>query len=173
MNSLSRDLLNKDVRRNKKYEDVVNLLVNGSLGADNNVTAEKKIFTYIKDLMIFAAMVGKKHERTEAVEKENVGISLQTYAGSGSKNAPSDQHYIIFMFGLLNYKDMNLLRDENVDQSIRIFEEYANGGLGLIKEWLIEYSWESVRLLDKILEESSTLNETKGIQVEENPFSYI
>jgi dnd system-associated protein 4 len=168
MDSLAREIINKDVRRNKKYEDVVNILVNGSLHSGSN-SSEKKIFNYIKDLIIFAAMVGKKYERKENVERENVGITLGTFSGGGGKGTNVDQHNIIFMFGLLIYKDMNYMRDSKVDQCIKIFEEYSNGGLGLIQEWLVESGWNSLCLLDKILDELNK-DSTVGIEVIDNPF---
>lgn len=168
MNSLSREILTKDVRRNREYEDVVNILVHGALEGGGG-QSDKRIFSYIKDLMIFAAMVGKKYERTQSVSKENIGITLQTYSGVSSKNSISDQQNIIFMFGLLTYKDMNKIRDENIDDCIKVFEEYCNGGLSLIKEWLIASGWNSLCLIEKILDESM-VNSSDEIQVSDNPF---
>lgn len=168
MISLSRDISNKDVRRNKKYEDVVNILVNGRL-SNNTQAPGKKVFNYIKDLMVFAAMVGKRHERRESVEKDNIGITLHTYSGDGGRNSITDQHNIIFMFGLLYYKDMNYLRNEKIDESIKLFEEYSNGGLSLIKEWLIESSWDSLCILEKIHDQASE-EKPSGITIKENPF---
>ncbi|MCP4987627.1 MAG: hypothetical protein GY928_16675 [Colwellia sp.] len=168
MDSLSREIISKDVRRNKKYEDVVNILVNGALHKESN-SPEKKIFNYIKDLIIFAAMVGKKYERKEKVERDNIGIILGTFAGGGGKGSSVDQHNIIFMFGLLTYKDMSYMKDANVGECINIFEEYSNGGLGLIKEWLVESGWNSLVLLDKILDELNKDSST-GIEVIDNPF---
>ena len=167
MHSLSREIINKDVRRNKKYEDVVNILVNGVL--EGGRSTNKKIFNYIKDLVIFAAMVGKKYERKEIVEKENIGITLNTFSGGGGRGSNVDQHNIVFMFGLLTFKDMKYLRDDMVDESIRIFEEYSNGGLGLIKEWLIESGWNPLCLLDKILDELSEGSDS-SIEISSNPF---
>ncbi len=168
MDVLSREIINKDVRRNKKYEDVVNILVNGALDGGSN--SNKKIINYIKDLIIFAAMVGKKNERKEQVEKDNIGITLTTFSGGSGKGSSVDQHNIIFMFGLLTFKDMNYMRDEKVDESIKIFEEYSNGGLGLIQEWLVESGWNSLSLLDKIQDELNK-DSNAGITVDENPFS--
>jgi len=168
MDSLAREIINKDVRRNKKYDDVVNLLVNG-VRDEGNYSDNKKIFNYIKDLIIFSAMVGKKFERKEEVNKENIGITLNTFSGGGGKGSNVDQHNIIFMFGLLTYKDMKYMRDDKVDESIKIFEEYSNGGLGLIKEWLIESSWNSLCLLDKILDELNK-NSSSHIEITDNPF---
>ena len=166
--SVSMEIYNKNIKRNNKYNDVVNLLVYGSLNETKDVN--KKIFNDIKDLIIFSAMIGKKHERKESVEKDNTGIILGTFSGAGSsKGSRVDQHNIIFMFGLLTFKDMNYMRDKNIDKTIDIFEQYSNGGLQIIKEWLIESSWNSLALLDKILDEIQS-DSSAGIEIEDNPF---
>lgn len=111
-------------------------------------------------------MIGKKHERKESVEKDNTGIILGTFSGAGSgKGSRVDRHNIIFMLGLLTFKDMNYMRDKTID----IFEQYSNGGLQIIKEWLIDSSWNSLALLDKILDEINS-DSSAGIDIEDNPF---
>lgn len=169
MSALNIDLYNKNVRRNNKYKEVVELLVFGSLDGKKNL--DKKIFDNIKDLIVFAAMVGKKLEKEEEVNsKENTAIVLGTFSGSGSsKGSRVDQHNIIFMFGLLSYKDMNYMRDEHVAEVIDVFERYSNGGLSIIKDWLIESAWNPLIILEKMTDIINT-SQTDGIVVEENPF---
>jgi dnd system-associated protein 4 len=169
--SLTRDIKGKNVRRNDKYKDVVSLLVYGDIEGEGK--SEKVIFNAIKDLIVFSAMVGKKYERMEDVDgKNSTGIILDTFAGSstgGSKGSRVDQHNLIFMFGLLHFKDVNYLRDENVNSVIDVFEKYSNGGLGLIRDWLVESGWNSLVLLDKISDEIGNGVEG-GIVIEESPF---
>ena len=169
MSSLNTELYNKNVRRNNKYKEVVDLLVWGSLDGHKNVN--KKIFDNIKDLIVFAAMVGKKNEKKESVEsKSNTAIVLGTFSGSGNlRGSRVDQHNIIFMFGLLTHKDMNYMRDEHVNDVISIFEDYSNGGLSIIKDWLVESAWNPLIILEKITDELNS-GETAGIDVEDNPF---
>ncbi len=168
MSSLNTDLYNKNIRRNDKYKEVVDLLVYGSL--DGRKNSDKKIFDNIKDLIVFSAMVGKKAEKKESVEKDNTAIVLGTFSGSGSsKGSRVDQHNIIFMFGLLTHKDMNYMRDEHIADVISIFEEYSNGGLNVIKDWLVESAWNPLVILEKMTDELNLANDA-GIDVEENPF---
>lgn len=116
-------------------------------------------------------MVGKKFNCKESVEKEAIGITMSTFAGSGqSKDSKSDQHNIIFMFGLLEFKDMNFIRDEKVHESVKLFEEYSNGGLSIIQGWLIESKWNPMVLLDKIQDEISKGVDVVALDVEYNPF---
>tara|TARA_R110002072_G_scaffold301164_3_gene480309 strand:+ start:94253 stop:94765 length:513 start_codon:yes stop_codon:yes gene_type:complete len=154
MGSLSKEIATKEVRRNNKYNVLVNLLVFGSLDGDESFKGQR-VFPYIKDLIIFAAMVGKRFNVQEEVERENTKIILGTFEGSAgsSRETRIDQHNIIFMFGLSVLRDMKYLRDENVDEVIEVFERYSNGGLGIIYEWLRDAAWNPMVLLDKMVDE--------------------
>lgn len=170
MSHLSKELQSKEVRRNNKYNHVVNLLVYGGVDEANAVKGPKT-FPYIKDLIVFAAMVGKKYNVQEDVEKESTKITLGTFEGvsGGSKDSLVDQHNIIFMFGLSVLRDMKYMRDEYVDDVIDVFEKFSNGGLSVIEGWLSEKAWNPMALLDKIVDEVSEQgsgNETEVI----NPF---
>lgn len=166
---LSREILNKSVHRNNHYNDVVNLLVNGTL-ADSASPVKTRIFNDIKDLIIFAAFVGEYFQIKEEVDSKNsTGITMFTFAGSGSgKDSRIDQHNIIFMMSLLSHEDMNMIRDENVNIAIDLFEKFSNGGLGKIKSWLIDAAWNPMVLLDRIIDELPS--DTMGKLPEDNPF---
>jgi|TARA_A200000159_G_C7337089_1_gene345552 dnd system-associated protein 4 len=169
MSKLNSELYNKQVRRNNKYKNVVDLLCFANINGKK--AAEYKIFDNIKDLIVFAAMVGKKFEKTEEVEsKNNTSIVLGTFSGSGStKNSRVDQHNIIFMFGLLIHKDMKYLRDENIGECISLFEKYSNGGLSIIHDWLNQATWRVDILIEKISDHLPL--DTVGLDLDENPFS--
>lgn len=151
---LSNDLLTKAVRRNNHYNDVVSILVNGTLSGEFN-SNKIKIFNNIKDVIVFAAFVGEYFDIKEMVNsKDSTGITLQTFGGSGSgKDSNIDQHNLIFMMSLLTHEDMNMIRDEKVNEAIELFELYSNGGLSKIKSWLVSAAWNPMILLDKIIEE--------------------
>jgi len=168
MSKLNSELYNKQVRRNNKYKNVIDLLYHGSL--DGNKKSGNKVFDNIKDLIIFAAMIGKKYEKTENVDtKNNTPIILGTFSGSGStKNSRVDQHNIIFMFGLLINKDMKYLKDEHVGECIDLFEKYSNGGLSIIQDWLIQSTWNIDIIIDKISEQFP--KDDVGIDISDNPF---
>jgi dnd system-associated protein 4 len=169
-NYLSRDIANVNVKRNNKYQKMINLLVYGD-SEEGVRKKENQIFPHIKDLIIFAAMVGKNFNCKEILEKETTGITIATFAGSGqTKDSKSDQHNIIFMFGLLEFKDMNFIRDEKIHESVKLFEEYSNGGLSIIQGWLIESKWNPMILLDKIQDEIVKSIAVAGLEVEYNPF---
>lgn len=167
---LSKDIANVYVKRNNKYQKVVNLLVYGD-SEEGVRNKDKQIFGHIKDLVVFAAMVGKKLNIKEPLSKENTGITISTFAGSSNtSNSRRDLHNIVFLFGLIEFKDMKYLRDDNIHESVKVFEEYSNGGLSQIESWLIESKWNPMVLLDKISDIVSELRDLKGIDVSRNPF---
>jgi dnd system-associated protein 4 len=170
MTSLSKELANKEVRRNNKYNAVVNLLVYGEIDGDESFRGQK-IFPYIKDLIIFSAMVGKRYNAEEEVEKDNTKIILGTFEGGVGSNRDTklDQHNIIFMFGLSTLRDMKYMRDENVDELIQIFERYSNGGLAIIFSWIRDAAWNPLVLLDKIVDELKASQKTLTTEIS-NPF---
>jgi hypothetical protein len=167
--SINPEIWNKNIRRNDKYRDVINLLVYGTL--NETTTSQYKIFNDIKDLIIFSAMVGKRFDRKEKVDPNlSTGIIMGTFSGSGSsKGSRVDQHNVIFMFGLLIFRDMNYLRDDKINQVIDVFEQYSNGGLQIIKEWLVESGWNPLCLIDHILDQLQS-DVPSGIEIEQNPF---
>lgn len=170
MSFLSKELQSKEVRRNNKYNHVVNLLVYGSLDEDSAGKVQKT-FPYIKDLIIFAAMVGKRYNAQEEVEKESTKIVLGTFEGmsGGGRDSLVDQHNIIFMFGLSVLRDMKYMRDENIDEVIQVFERFSNGGLAIIESWLKDAAWNPMVLLDKIVDEINSSSQADEGDVV-NPF---
>ena len=166
--SITPEIAKKNVKRNKKYDDVINLLWLQGEGGNR----DDKIFNNIKDIIIFAAMVGKKNEMRESLSKADdvQGILLETFSGAGSmRDSRVDQHNILFMFSLLLHKDMNYMRDEKIDEIIAEFEEYSNGGLSIIQGWLAESASNPLCILDEMISIVSPKEEV-GVSVKRNPF---
>lgn len=164
--SLTDEIRLKEVKRNAKYRPVIDYLWVRGVGPP-----EGKVFTDIKDIVVFAAMVGKRFERRESLEKNPDGITLLTFggAGSGAKDNRVDQHNIIFMLSVLNKKNMECLRDESIEETIREFEEYANGGLSIIEGWLEASAWNPLCILDEMVTLAKQ-DATLGLDVPVNPF---
>ena len=166
--TLTPEIRGKQVRRNKAYEDVINLLWIGSKSGNK----QEKVFNDIKDIIVFAAMVGKKFEKREAVSKDNQGILLDTFAGGGSmRDSRVDQHNILFMFAMLNHQDMDYMRDEKIDEVIDEFEQYSNGGLNLMQSWIAQSAYDPLCLLEKMIDQISKSSSDTGMIVEDNPFA--
>lgn len=112
------------VRRERIHEPLVTQLCS-SKGGDN------PIFTYNKDLMLFAAMVGHSLGKRKELASDTISIILETYA-SDQKDA------FIYLIALMEEKDATILKDENLLSAIKVFEEYCNAGLYEIKLWIDE-----------------------------------
>lgn len=126
-----------EVLRNRKYDSLVEILC-----TERNPITNKAIFTYIKDLMTFAAMVGYTHDEQEDVEEGAIKIVLQTYA-TDSKDS------FIYMLALMEQKKIDeqggtaengshILKNENIRKAVKPFERYCNGGLKVIKQWFYD-----------------------------------
>ena len=112
---------NIHIYRDNKYQHIVKKLVEDR---------ESSIFTYIKDLMVFAAMIGHCFNKRLPLESYTnaTSIILGTYAST------EDDGFIYFI-ALMENKNATCLKDQNLLQSVKIFEEYCNGGLDLINDW--------------------------------------
>ncbi|MGJ8674324.1 MAG: DNA phosphorothioation-associated protein 4 [Pseudoalteromonas sp.] len=127
------------VKRDRANEPLVDKLCTSKNG-------HKPIFTYIKDLMVFAAMIGYSKGQRRKLGSDVVSIILETYA-SDQKDA------FIYLLALITEKNGICLKDENLPKSIIIFEEYCNAGLEEIQMWFDENPGDHIgvdTLADKI-----------------------
>lgn len=135
------------VKRERQHEALISRLTL------NN----KSIFVYLKDLMVFAAMVGHDLKVKRQLKGETIEIILDTYA-SDQKDG------FIYLLALIEKKDGLVLKDENLRQSVQIFEEYCNAGLYEITNWLDENPGDPIgidTLLNKIFAKLVE-NDTQG-----------
>lgn len=110
---------NIQINRDRKHENLVHHLV------ENPNTA---IFNFNKDLMVFAAMLGYHYGIKRPLLSDTIQIVLQTY------HSTEDDGYI-YLLALLENKNATCLKNENLIESKKIFEEYCNGGLELLQDW--------------------------------------
>jgi len=144
------------VKRDRTNEPLVEKLCSDKDG-------NKPVFTYIKDLMVFASMVGYSKGRRKPLGSDGVSIILETYA-SDQKDA------FIYLLALMTEKNGSSLKDESLPASIKIFEEYCNAGLEEIQLWLDENPGDNAgidTLANKIFEQV-IVNE-KSQKVVDNP----
>jgi len=112
------------VKRDRVNEPLVDKLC-------SNKNGNKPVFTYIKDLMVFASMVGYSKGKRKPLSSDGISIILETYA-SDQKDS------FIYLLALMTEKNGACLKDDNLTASIKIFEEYCNAGLEEIQLWLDE-----------------------------------
>jgi dnd system-associated protein 4 len=113
------DWRNRNVYRDRKHEHLVKFLV------EDKDTA---IFDFNKELMVFAAMVGYCFNVKKHLSSDKIQISLGTYASS-------EDDGFIYLLALMEQRDAICLKESHIQDSIKFFEEYCNGGLDLINDW--------------------------------------
>jgi dnd system-associated protein 4 len=124
----------RNVYWSSEYEDLVNFLtgIRASDRADERA-AESKIFELNVHVIVFAAIVGVLEGRHgKEISGTRKEINSATFEGQQLDD-------YIFLVALLSEEDVNLnfFRDEaGEERALRVFEAYANGGLGFLMEKL-------------------------------------
>ena len=112
--SLSADIR---IRRPQRHEVLVKQLV------------DERVFDKIRDVLLFAASIGFANQRRTAFDKSGEQIRYETVT------EPAYADALINMVAVLeNETDPEVLGPDRLADRIRVFEEFANGGLDLIQE---------------------------------------
>ena len=167
--TLSLQVRNKAVSYDIRHELMINRLCNNVTKDDKS--AVYKVFTDFKDLMVFAAMVGKKYDKFKPCGKnKKKSIVLSTYEAKSNTDAQEHQHVMMYLLQLSkNNQDFTDLKEDNIDKVIATFEGYCGGGLEMMDKWLARSAFDPEVLLAEminILPEGSP-TEIKDIK---NPF---
>jgi len=91
----------------------------------------QKIFPTIRELMVFAAMVGFHYGKKSTVEEKGNEIPQRIFETNESDG-------YIYLCAIQNQKDGEIFRSQNENECWRIFETYANSGLEIIDNWLLD-----------------------------------
>ena len=142
------------VKRDRRFEPLVERLC-------TNKDGHKQVFKYNKDLMVFAAVIGYSLEKRKRLDGDGISIILDTYS-TDRKDA------FIYLIALIVKRNGSILKDENLLDAIKIFEEYCNAGLEEIQLWLDENPKDHIgidtlfnKVYDQVIKnESSNKNET-------------
>ena len=91
------------------------------------------IFREIWRLLLFAAQIGWKSGKSEPLKTIDTGKGIDQATFGNSSSWPG----ILYLMGLAESGDSQILegRSESEDQKIQLFQEYANGGLELLREF--------------------------------------
>lgn len=121
--------LPRDVNLPEEYSSLLKLLV-------------PKPFKTHKSLACFCAFLGfSLHERKTLTKKYENAIKATTF------DSNNDADYVM-LIGVAEKKDISILspahkepKSENKEDSdyVKIFEEYAHGGMSIIANWLAKY----------------------------------
>lgn len=119
------------VYRDSRYEHLVSKFASSENG-------KKKIFSTNKDMMTFCALLGFEKDLFHSIEPsaKKISISLETYANT------RDDAYI-YLLALAKEPILDILKTENLNKVIKVFEGYCNAGLKVLDEWNMKHSGDS------------------------------
>jgi dnd system-associated protein 4 len=117
--------ISNSIHRSKIYENTLQ-----TLGGPN-----AKLFQTLRDALSFSAALGYREGRRLKLDEKagREDIQAQIYNGNDAVD-------LIFAIALAEAKSAEILKPSNEKDCIQIFEEYANGGLALITEWIERYA---------------------------------
>ena len=145
---LRKAIMSNDVRKPKQYETMLFDLSQ----------SDKKIFLSYKDMLVFSACLGFAKGIKKTFEKAPESVGMHIFKGEFDEA-------VFQCIGLCETKDPAIMSDDNLGERIRLFEEYAAGGLEIIKsriyggpeDWdsalvglIIEYESDEKKILDDI-----------------------
>ncbi|CAH6804723.1 conserved hypothetical protein [Vibrio chagasii] len=115
------------VYRDSRFESLESKLCTNKGSTDPNS------FGAIKDLMVFAALVGFQLGKYEPLndKSRSTSILLETYASTNKDS-------YIYLIALSKEPSLDILKNEQLRKAISIFEGYCNGGLKHIDSWLMK-----------------------------------
>jgi dnd system-associated protein 4 len=93
------------------------------------------IFREIWRLLLFSAQIGLKAQKKEPLRAVETGKGIDQATFGNSASWPG----ILYLMGLVEIGDSRVLAStpEGEDQRVQLFQEYANGGLSIIKDFFI------------------------------------
>ncbi len=119
----------RTIKRNSSFEQTVR-----RLGDLPHPTTKQPIFPTFRDLLCFAATLGfETSTRLSLDSKADDFVDGRVF---GKDDLSMD---LLYLIALAEKREIDILREENEDKMIQVFEEYANGGLQVLTDWLREH----------------------------------
>ena len=116
-----------NINRSRVHEDMVQRLAMEKLPG-----TQRTLFPTIRELLCFAALLGYSEKRRLPLDK-NKGVEDVSY----QQFERGDAEDLIYLIALADTKDPEVLKDGGEERCATIFEEYANGGLQVIKDAML------------------------------------
>lgn len=120
-----------DIRRPRQFEEMLKKLCQ----------EDNRIFLTYKDALVFAACLGFSRGKRRAFEKSSEPVGLHIFKG--------DYDAAIFnCIGLSETNDPHIMGSDRESERIRMFEEYACGGLEILEDEIYKRAgaWDQLML---------------------------
>lgn len=118
-------LIQTPVKRSREFENTLQ-----KLGGK-----DATMFPTLREALTFCAVLGYKERRKKALNN-----SMGTEDIAGAQYQSNDAVDVMFALALADAKDSDILRPDRESDCVMIYEEYANGGLELIQNWIDRYA---------------------------------
>lgn len=126
-------VLGANINRSRQYEDIVQLLASQKLPG-----ADRPLFPTIRELLCFAALLGYSEGRRVPLDRSQ-GVEDVSY----QQFERGDAEDLIYLIALADSRDSEILKDGEERRCAEIFEEYANGGFGVLKDLILRTGGEN------------------------------
>ncbi len=93
----------------------------------------RSLFPTIREFLCFAALLGYSEKRRVPLDKDK-GVEDVSY----QQFERGDRDDLIYLIALSETKDPEILKDGREGECAAIFEEYANGGMEIIEDWILQ-----------------------------------
>ncbi|WP_374576324.1 DNA phosphorothioation-associated protein 4 [Phenylobacterium sp.] len=117
-----------NINRSRVHEELVQ-----RLSMQNIPGSDRKLFPTIRELLCFAALLGFSEQRRVPLDRSQ-GVEDISYQQFEREPAAED---LLWTIAVAETGDVEVLREGEEIRCAQIFEEYANGGLGLIKDFML------------------------------------
>lgn len=117
-----------NINRSRVHEELVQ-----RLSMQNIPGSDRKLFPTIRELLCFAALLGFSEQRRVPLDRRQ-GVEDISYQQFEREPAAED---LLWTIAVAETGDVEVLREGEEIRCAQIFEEYANGGLGLIKDFML------------------------------------
>ena len=142
-----------NINRSRVHEELVQ-----RLSTQNLPGSDRKLFPTIRELLCFAALLGFSEQRRIPLDRSK-GVEDISYQQFEREPAAED---LLWVIAVAETGDVEVLREGEEIRCAQIFEEYANGGLGVIKDFMLRNGGEYPdRALMALLKEKSYLQPTQ------------
>lgn len=138
-----------NIIRSRLHEDMVQRLAILKLPG-----TDRTLFPTIRELLCFAALLGYSENRRIPLDR-TVGTEDVSY----QQFERGDAEDLIYLIALAETKDPDILKDGEESRCAEIFEQYANGGLEILRDAMLQSGGEYPdRDILELLQKSGYLN---------------
>jgi dnd system-associated protein 4 len=142
-----------NINRSRVYEELVQ-----RLSMQNIPGSDRKLFPTIRELLCFAALLGFSEKRRTPLDR-SAGVEDVSYQQFERDPAAED---LLWTIAVAETEGTDILREGRESKCAEIFEEYANGGLAIVNDFLLRNGGEYPdRALMALLRERGYLKDTE------------